>query len=218
MKLAKVTLEILRNLASINQGIIIRPGSRLVTMNVMKSMFVNATIPDVFPKEFAIYDLNELLQSISAFNDPEIEFFDDKLTISEGSDEVEYRYSNPNVVISPGDRKITLTSEDKTFTLTKTHLDRIDKFASIHKLKEIKIDCKQICVLNRNNVGNRFSIQMDIRCTADMPDSFLKVENLKLIPVDYDVAISSKRIARFTSKSSDYPIEYYLTLEMGDDK
>ncbi len=213
MKLSKITIEILKNFATINPGIIIKPGNRLVTMNVVRSMFADATIPDEFPVEFAIYDLNELLTSISAFDNPEVEFYDDYMKISGESDEVEYRFSQPSVVVSPGDKKIQLPSEDRKFVLTKTHQDRLSKFSSIHKLKELRIDRNSITLLNRNGTGNKYKLKLDIECETGMPPSFLKIDNLNFIPVDYTVAISTSRIARFCSMNSDYPITYFVTLD-----
>jgi len=39
----------------------------------------------------------------------------------------------------------------------------------------------------------------------------LKVDNLKMIPGDYDVSISSKKISRFKAKNSD--LTYYVAVE-----
>jgi hypothetical protein len=39
----------------------------------------------------------------------------------------------------------------------------------------------------------------------------LKVENLKMLPGDYEVSISSKKISRFKSPSSD--LVYYVAVE-----
>lgn len=218
MKLSKVTLEILKNLATINPGIVIRPGNKLSTMNIMKSVFVSATVPDEFPIKFAIYDLNELLTSISAFNTPDIEFLESYMVIRGDNDEVEYSYSSETVVVSPGDKKIALPSEDKKFTLSKVNLDRIMKFASIHKLKDLKIDDSTITLLNRNGTGNKYKIKMEITSGDDSVPSFMSVEKLNFIPVDYAVSISNKKISRFTSMSSDYPIEYFCTLDVSDEK
>lgn len=217
MQLSKVTIEILKNMATINPGIIIRPGNRLATMNVLKTVFVNATIPDTFPSEFAIYDLNELLTSISAFENPDIEFNDDHLLIRGEHDEVEYRYSQPNVIVCPGDKNIVLPSVDKSFTLTRVFLERINRFSSIHKLKELKIDCNSITLLNRNGSGNKYKLKLDIECSDKSPSSYFKVENLCFIPMDYKVQISNKRIAQFISNNSDYDISYFITMDLGDD-
>ena len=39
----------------------------------------------------------------------------------------------------------------------------------------------------------------------------MKVENLKLLPGDYDVVISSKNLAQFTSHSR--PVTYFIAVE-----
>lgn len=214
MKLSKNTINVLKNMASINQGLIIKPGKVLKTMNIMKSVFVVAQVEDEFPSEFAVYDLNELLSCLALFEDPELIFHDNNLTISSNSsEEVEFYYSNPNVIVSPGDRKIILQSEEKKFFLSKQHLDRINSFSVVHKLKDLKIDNKTITVYNKNGVGNKARLDIEILSEPNSPVSLLKIENLKFIPIDYDVTISSKGIARFISKNSEYQIEYYVTLD-----
>ena len=53
---------------------------------------------------------------------------------------------------------------------------------------------------------------VDIKGTGDYKFYF-KVENLKIIPGDYDVEISSKNISHFTNKSNDKTIQYWIALE-----
>ncbi len=125
MHLSKITIDILKNLATINQGLIFRPGNELKTMNVMKNTFVTAVIPDEIPAEFAIYDLNEFLGTYSLADDYDIKFEDTRLVMSSASEYTYYNFSSPSVVVSPGDRKLVMPSEDKHFTLTKEVFDKI---------------------------------------------------------------------------------------------
>ena len=59
MKLSEHTISVLKNFASINQNLVIKEGSELQTMSAMKNIVSKATVEENFPKEFAIYDLNE---------------------------------------------------------------------------------------------------------------------------------------------------------------
>lgn len=216
MKLSKVTIDILKNLATINQGILFKSGKELRTMNVMKNIFAVAQIPDEIPNDFAIYDLNEFLSTYSLFDGCEVLFKDTMLVFENPGEQIDYHYSSPSVVVSPGDKKIRLPSEDKKFTLTKEVFDKIQRSSSVMKLKDISIDCSGITIFNRNAVGNKHHISLNIECndsSAQTP-SFIKVENLKLIPVDYDVVICQKGLTRFTSRSEEYRIEYHIALEI----
>ena len=85
------------------------------------------------------------------------------------------------------------------------------------KLKDLSIDCTGITIFNRNAVGNKHHISLSIECadsSVSQAPSFIKVENLKLIPVDYDVTICQKGLTKFTSRSEEYRIEYHIALEI----
>ena len=150
MKLNKITIDILKNMAQINQGILFKSGKELRTMNVMKNIFAVAQIPDEIPNDFAIYDLNEFLSTYSLFDGCEVLFKDTMLVFENPGEQIDYHYSSPSVVVSPGDKKIRLPSEDKKFTLTKEVFDKIQRSSSVMKLKDISIDCSGITIFNRN--------------------------------------------------------------------
>lgn len=214
MKLSKVTLDILKNFATINQGLLFKPGKSLRTMNVMKNTFAVAQIPDEIPNEFAIYDLNEFLAAYSLTDGCDIVFKDTMMSLVTSGEEMEYHYSSPSVVVSPGEKNITLPSSDKKFILTREVIDKIMKVSSVMKLRDIEIDCSGVRILNRSAVGNKHHIKLVVDCfNSDDTVSALKVENLKLIPADYDVTICQKGLARFTSRSEEYRVEYHIALE-----
>lgn len=213
MHLTKTTLDILKNFATINQGLIFKPGNLLRTMNVMKNTFVTATIADEIPVEFAIYDLNEFLGTYSLADDYDIIFEDTRMVMMSASEYTYYNFSSPNVVVSPGERKLAMPSEDMTLTLTKEVFDKIVKVSSVMKLRDIVIDGNGITVFNKSSVGNQHHITVPVNCKAEIKPAMLKVDSLKLIPVDYTVTISNAGLSRFTSNSEDYKIEYFIALE-----
>ncbi len=218
MKMTKTTIDVLKNFATINQGLVFLPGTIQKTINVARSIFVQAQIEDEIPTSFAIYDLNEFLGTLSLMKEPDITFQKDKLLFTESKNEIEseteFYHSSPNVVVSPDPNKsIKLQSEEAHFTLTKDLLDRIYKHAAVMKLKDIQISKKGIQIFNKNNVGNRFSIKCPIDCVSDYNPSTMKIENLKFMPFDYQVTISEKGIAKFVSQQPTFNIEYFITLD-----
>ena len=119
MKLSNDTVGILKNFASINQNLIIKEGSELTTMSAMKNIVARAKVMETFPKEVAIYDLNEFLAALSLFTTPVLDFQDQFVTMSEEGNprnSLKYFYSDPSVVTSPS-KMITMPSEEVTFTL-----------------------------------------------------------------------------------------------------
>ena len=65
MKLSDSTLTILKNFAGINNSILVKEGKRLRTISVAKNILAEAEIKENFPKDFAIYDLNQFLNGLS---------------------------------------------------------------------------------------------------------------------------------------------------------
>ena len=57
MKLSENTLNVLKNFASINQGILVKPGKSLRTISSNKAILAEASVDEDFPTEFGIYDL-----------------------------------------------------------------------------------------------------------------------------------------------------------------
>ena len=104
MKLSEHTTSILKNYATINQNLVIKEGSELLTMSSMKNIVARAEVEEKFPKEIAIYDLNEFLTCLSLFKSPVLDFQDTFVMIQEENNpknSLKYFYSDPSVCQSP---------------------------------------------------------------------------------------------------------------------
>ena len=58
MRLSEQTVSLLKNFAGINQNIQFKAGNKLQTISAQKNILVDAEVPELFPSDFAIYDLN----------------------------------------------------------------------------------------------------------------------------------------------------------------
>ena len=217
MKLNQTTQDILKNFAEINTNILIKPGSELNTISTMKNILAKATINDTFDREFGIYDLNEFLSVVSSLDKPELTLQEKYMTISaEGSrSKVKYFYSDPSVIVSPT-KEVNMPESDVTFSLSESNLAQLQKMAAILSSPDLAlIGTKDGDVVlkvcdKKNDTSNKFDIVVGENATANYTFYF-KVENLKMISGDYDVAVSSKSIAHFTN--TKLPIEYWIALE-----
>jgi len=63
MKFGNETIALLKNFASINTNIVFKPGDNVSTISNAKNIFVKATIKEAIPNEFAVYDLNSMLDA-----------------------------------------------------------------------------------------------------------------------------------------------------------
>ena len=219
MKLSEHTISVLKNFASINQNLVIREGSELQTMSAMKNIVARSGVEENFPKEVAIYDLNEFLAALSLFSSPILEFDDQYVTIKEESNpsnSLKYFYSDPSVVQSPS-KTITMPSEDVTFELSSGDLSKMKKASAVIGAPDMVLEntnepIKSIlnAIDKKNDTANNYSL--DISTNGDGQFKFyFKVENLKLMDGSYDVSVSSRNISNFKSKNSD--VEYWIALE-----
>ena len=107
MKLTDSTLTVLKNFAGINNSILVKQGSKLRTISVAKNILAEADISEDFPKDVAIYDLNQFLNGLSLHQDPNLDFSEDSyLTIREGKRRVKYFYADPQVIVAPPRKKL----------------------------------------------------------------------------------------------------------------
>ena len=215
MKLSDSTLSLLKNFSTINQSILFKQGSKLRTISVMKNILAEVTIDEEAPKDFGIYDLSQFLNGLSLHNDPELDFANDgHVVIKEGRMRSKYYFADPNVIITPPEKPITLPSEDVAFELSTEQLDKLLKAAAIYQLPDLAVVggegvVKVLVRDKKNDTSNSFSI---IVGETDKEFSFnFKVENIKILPGTYNVVVSSKLLSRFSSKNHD--LVYYIALE-----
>ena len=215
MKLSEKTLNILKNFSSINQSILVKQGNQLRTISVAKNILAEAEIKEDFPRDFAIYDLNQFLNGLSLHQDPEMDFSPDSyVTIREGKRRVKYFYADPNVIISPPEKAIQLPSRDVCFQLDSITLEKLLKASAVYQLPDL---CavgeagviKLVVRDKKNDTSNEFAIVVG---ETESKFSFnFKVENIKIIPGAYDVIVSSKLLSQFTNSTHD--LKYYIALE-----
>ena len=77
MKLSDSTLAVLKNFAGINNSILVKKGNQLRTISVAKNILAEAEISEEFPRDVAIYDLNQFLNGLSLHQDPNLDFTED---------------------------------------------------------------------------------------------------------------------------------------------
>ena len=215
MKLSDNTLTVLKNFASINNSILMKKGTHLRTISVAKNILAEADIAEEFPRDVAVYDLNQFLNGMSLHQDPDLDFKEESyLTIREGRRKVKYFYADPAVIISPPDKEITLPTEDVHFQLESTSLEKLLKAAAIYQLPDLSLigqnnEIRLVVRDKKNDTSNEYSI---IVGETDKQFVFnFKVENIKIIPGAYDVVVSSKLLSKFTN--SNYNLTYYIALE-----
>lgn len=214
MNLSKDTLAIFKNFATINSNLTLKPGSKLTTISSGKNIIAEATVSERFVQEFGIYDLNEFLGAMSLFNDPDLEFSDKYVNIKEGKNGVKYFAASASVLTAVPSVK-QFPSPDVEFDLSSQMLNQIQRVASILKVGDFSVigngETISIAVGDKSNAtGNTFNSELG---TTDKEFKVnFKVENLKMMPGDYHVAIGGKKISRF--QAANQPLVYYVAIEL----
>ena len=218
MELNENTLNVLRNFSDINQNILIKQGSVLKSISEARNVLATANVGDEFPKDFGIYDLNEFIGVLGLVDKPNLNFEDDFVTIgdSTGRTKIKYFYSSEDTLTTPT-KDITMPGFDVKFTLDSAVLDKIKRAASTLGHNEVSISnsnniIKISVIDSQNKTSHAFSIDVDGEYAQDSKFNFiLNINNLKIIPDDYEVEISSKLISQFSNSKMN--LKYWIAME-----
>ena len=216
MKLSDKTLSFLKNFSTINQSLLFKQGTKLRTISVMKNILAEVTIDEELPKDFGIYDLTQFLNiNTTLFQSPELDFENEGyVMIREGRQRQRFFFADPSVIVTPPDKNLELPTEDVSFELKTDQLDRLLKAAAISQLPDLSVVgengvVKLLVRDKKNDTSNDYSVTVG---ETDKEFSFnFKVENIKILPGTYNVAVSSKLLSKFTSTNHD--LTYYIALE-----
>ena len=213
MKLSNKTIDVLKNFSGINQNILIKEGTKLRTMSTMKNILGEADITESFPKGFGIYDLNEFLGVLTLANDPEIEFNNDSyLTIRGGHSKVQYFFSDPSILVTPPET-FNAPETDVTFRVTRESLAKVTKASAVMQLPDLVFTgTSQAVTMAVTDLKNTTSNQFEESWEHEGDKAFqfnYKIENLKMIPGDYDVSVSTTALVSNWKGA----IDYWIALE-----
>ena len=215
MKLSKHTLNMLKNFSDINMSIEIKKGNVLRTVSVQKNILAQAELEEEFPQDFAIYELNRFLGAVSLFDDPEFTFNGKSTNIGTSKHSVDYVYCDPSMIVTPPENNITFPDPEVKFTLTQDALSQVLKASNVLGTPEISVESDSgninIKALDVNNDStDTFTVALDEKSDSKFRFVF-KTENMKMLPGNYDVEISSKGISHYTMQG--LKLEYWIATE-----
>lgn len=214
MKLSKKTLDVLKNFASINANIYIKPGKSLATVAIAKNIFASVDVDEEFEKEVGIFNLPEFLGVMSLFTDPDVKFSDKFMTLSEGKSKIKYVYADPEILVYP-DKAVKVVDFDVEFSLTSAYLAQVQKAAAALGVQDVMFvgDGKKVTVRvldKATDSSNSYDIDLETKTDKEFKVSF-KVENFKFLQDDYAVSLSSKKIAKWVGTATK--VTYYVAAE-----
>ena len=222
MKLSKDTLSVLKNFASINDGIMFRKGSVLRTCDAQKQVLAETTITETIDEDFGIYDLNKFLAALSLHPDDSQLHLDMAtssaiINDSSGRKTSNYRICDAGMIKNATDKSVKMPDVEVKFTLTQEDLEFSLRASSVLGTPHIAIksDGNKIFLsaFDDKNTSTH-SNQLEVADGNGKKYKMLfKTENMKMIPGSYEVSISFKGIAHF--KNTTKPLQYWVATELG---
>lgn len=222
MELSLEDKQYLKNYSAINPNIVFREGKQLSTISEAKNILSTVTLDCEIPQEVGIYDLNEFLNVMDLIGQStNIEFKDTHMIINEqtGLRKMKYYFTDVEMLTSPTEKMINnarnMDSFEVNFKITENVLADIRKAASVLSQTSLSISPGDntiiLSVIDIDNpTSNVFTTEVAGESTGDF-NYIINVNNIKVIPGDYEVKISSRQLSHF--KHLERPIEYWIALE-----
>lgn len=230
MNLDGNTIQVLKNFAEINRNFLVKPGNVLRIMSLYKTIVAEAEVDVEFPVEFGIYDLHQFLETVALFGDtPTLDFGDHALTITghqTGHRSARHFYVDVDVIESAyPSKRPAMPDPDVSFSLSADMLDQFYKAAKVVKVPDVLVsdfgtEDDVYLALCEKAIDTSITLEQTMysECFSSANTGtnasfslFLKLDNLKLMPGDYEVALSSKGIAEF--RHSSRPLVYWIAVE-----
>lgn len=215
MQISPETLKVLENFSAINPNLVIKPGSKLQTINEAKSIFASALVSETFDEEVGIYDLTNFLAALGLIENPQLDFTTTSIGIKGDRSKLNYRCANIGILTKP-ERELKMPAIDVSFTLKESDVDSIRKAASTlgHKILSFEGTSGSKIVATvcdpADTSANTYSLELTDKAEFDFSFHFL-ISNLKLMSGDYTVGISKRLISHWSNTNGK--IEYWIALE-----
>ena len=217
--LSKKTLDVLKNFSTINSSIVFRQGSTVRTISNAENILAKFTGEEVFPSDFAIYDLSQFLSGISLFNDPQLEFTStDFVSIRGGRQSAKYYFSDPEITLkSAPEKNVNFPGADLQFNLTADDLLALQKASAVYGLPDLTFQSEEgldtiklILRDKENDTSNTYDITV-AGCSTGTYSLDVKIDNIRVLPGDYSIKVSKALISEWNNATVD--LTYYIALE-----
>ena len=136
-----------------------------------------------------------------------------KITDEKSSLSARYAFADKSTLRYPS-KSISMPDQTVSFTLKSDDFEKVKKLYTNLSLPDIAFKgeggkIKLVALDKKNSNSNESSIvvgETNIEFTA-----YIKAENMKIIPGDYDIALSKAKIAHFINKK--VKVQYWIALE-----
>lgn len=217
LKLSKQTIHILNSFSALSDQMVFHKG-KTQRVSVKGPRMVEAEIEENIPLDFGIYQLKNFLQTLSLFDDPNIEFGENSLILSEGSQKLEYFYSEIALIKEeiPIEKKLKPKNIEVDFIIDIATLAKFKKAANILGMEYVLFsgDGSRVTMaiknINTSSISN--SYVLDIADTNHKFNLIVDLSKWIMVDGDYRIQLSSSRQMLFHHQN--IPLLYFFTAEM----
>lgn len=219
MQISTDTITMLKNYASINANLVVTDDGYLKTISEAKNILAKSKNKvDIANANYGIYDLNEFLSTLQLIPNGDLEVVNNSyIELSEHLKSVRYGLADPNILTAPT-KEVTMPDADVQIEITNEQLSELRKAASVLGNDTLRISAGEedefikLSVVDSNGAtANVFEIEMQYR-NAPKGNAFsfdFLINNLKVLPGNYEVSLSSKLISQWEGEE----ITYWIALE-----
>ena len=222
MKLTDYTTQVLKNFSNINSNIVFQQGNTISTISEARNILSSATVDVDFPSSFGVYDLNEFLGVLNLVDEPEVKIEEKYAVIGDatGRSKIKYFFTDTDMLTAPNPSMLTKASAmddfQVNFTLDQDTLNKIKRAASALGHTSVSVTASNgsiaLTVFDpENSTSNTFTIELAGTYESEDFNLILNIQNLKILPGDYNVGLSSKLMSRFTHTEKN--VSYWIALE-----
>lgn len=217
VNLSKNTFSILKNFATLNSNLLVKPGNVIKTITPSKNGMAVATVEETFDTEFGIWDLNKFLGVVSLFNNPNFTFGEKSVKIKNGGDSiVNYYYSEPKLLSVPT-KDVNMPPVDLSIELTEKNFLELQKASSVMQLPDLIFtsdDDKIIVMVSDISDPTSNSYKITLATPESSVPEFMfhfKMENIKILQGDYKINFANNIVGEFVNKN--IPLKYWFAME-----
>mgnify|MGYP003114115166 CR=1 FL=1 len=212
------TIEVVKNFGTINQNLVFKEGNVLRTITDGRNVLARAVLEDSFPKSFGIYDVNEFIGAYNLIDNGNVSFEDKHINIANQNMSINYFYSDPEMLTNPPEADVNMPEVEVKFILTQEILNQLRKASATLGHKSVTIGghtngSVTLSIVDKNSAtSNTYAVEVEGEILSDdLPALSINIDNLRLLPGDYQVEVSSKLISKFEHTERD--LTYWVALE-----
>lgn len=207
MKFDAKTVSVLKNFSQINVSMLFREGNTVKVISPNKTVIAKANVPVTFDRRFAVKNLGVFLSTLSFYDDPDVSFNENNMTIKKDSSYTTLAYTPEETVKVPPEKDPVLPSIDISFRISAKALSNIHKMIGTLGVPEIAIigDGNNLSVAALDSKNSNSDSHTEVVGSTDKNFRLVfKAENMKMISGDYNIDVCSRGISHYKGTEAEY--------------